>query len=382
MKKIRYIIGMALSACLVLFGCEELTDPYYNPAPSITGDSDISHITAHSATVSVHLGSNPGSSYYSCYFLLSTSPDLSNTLKVDASYNNGGAYSATFTELERSTTYYYTLCISDGRSETRGEIQTFTTSGTIGINGVTLTSWDGSGTSGELPSEIGTFLMQGDIPYGNYKYHNKKVQNNGGAWQLPYEIEANESNPLRLYAYAPYNEKYAENLEIFIDVKNENTDYLYGYSNEITAANPNVGIAMKHILAKVILTITNGSTAPITVVSLNGEVLPYQGWFDILNGKITDYDSGEGIDRKSDIAVGNTQNIEIYTIPVHFGTGNVTLSLNISGHYFSVNMDAAQWDAGKQYTYPVTVNENELTVGSVRVEDWTNHHAGDITVNN
>ena len=69
-------------------------------------------------------------------------------------------------------------------------------------------------------------------------------------------------------------------------------------------------------------------------------------------------------------------------IPSEFGEKTVSLLLSTSeGHSIKVDFPASNWEAGKVYEYPVTIDDAVITIGDVTIREWENNEGGDITVN-
>ena len=123
MKAIRYTLGMLL-ACLALVGCQEVEEPL-NTVPTV--------VTGEPLYVSTNFVTFTGSvsSRAECYFLISTSEDMSDAHQVDVyPYFDGDVTQLwqcpmELGDLQPGTTYYVVLCATDGRSEVRGNVVSF-----------------------------------------------------------------------------------------------------------------------------------------------------------------------------------------------------------------------------------------------------------------
>lgn len=395
MKKIQYILSsMALGVCILLSGCQDLDEP--TRTVPVIGEIGTSNISATSITLT---GSVYGS-YDKCYFLLSTSQDMSNAEEYSANVIGGNA-STTIYELRPNTTYYYVLVVTKGDDETRGKVSSATTSDNIfKISNVTF----GNGESGEMPTEIGTCIWRmPQQPISDYV--NAKLSKNGDSWEIPYSWEMISNGNYVMYAYAPYDESLTENENFYsggripvATYKYNAIDYLYGQSNEFNVNQTTANVTMHHALAKVVFKFKlaeyyQNDNAVITDITLSnqkdgGNILPTTGYINLRNGGFeTDgYSYSEPLKYSTEISVNKatTTEVVIMSIPT-MAYGTITITITIDGHTYSqpltINRETA-WKKGQQYSFDATVNESELVLGNVEVEAWHNNNSGDITVNN
>lgn len=395
MKKIRYIISVALGVCMLLPGCQDLEEPANN-VPSVTTGETPENVTAHRALLTGNITNS--SQVTKSYFLVSTSENMKDAQEYVAEWSEDGRISTYVYELERNTTYYYVLCASNGTDEVRGQVRSFTTIDNIlNMGSVKLVSWDGE--SEDLKMEkIGAFLIGGNKLYNEFS--NRRIVNNETLWTLPYEVEV-PSTPLTMYAYAPYHEEaswYNNYNDIKLSVytyKYTGTDYLYGSCTGISENNTTANIVMKHALAKVVFQVKKGenntSEGVLTGLILSNtegaEALPTSGTLNIVTGEITPdtYAYSEPLrwnDFKVSLDKETPKNMEVLTLPTT-RSNIVSLRLEMSDERaYSTDIEVETWEAGKQYTYSVLLNETELIIGQVKVEEWKNTESGDITVNN
>lgn len=394
MKKIYYILSnMMLGACLLFVSCQDLDEPY-STIP-VLGKIETTLVNATSLSLT---GSISGK-YTKCYFLLSTSQDMSNAVEYTASVS--GAYASTYiSNLSPNTTYYYVLVVVRGNDEVRGDVYSTTTGDNVlKIGNVSFAS----GESGEIPTEIGTSIWRiGEEPLNEHM--NAKLQKSGDSWSLPYTWEITSQDYYVIYAYAPYDETMSNN-EYFIaqgsipvqTYEYNAIDYLYGSSNEFNTSHTTTDITMHHALAKVIFNFKlaeyyNNDNALITNLMLSNpkegaNILPTIGYLNIRSGAIeTDkYSSyGEALRYSSELSINKTTATElvIMSMPTT-ASGQLTLTLTIDGHTYyqqlSINEETA-WKKGKQYSIDVTVNESELIIGDVRVEAWQDNEGVNIPI--
>ena len=129
MKKIFFV--MASIAILMLDGCQEVASPL-NTVPAVTTDA-VEEFIGNYAYLS-----GKTSSKGECYFLISTSEDMADARTVEAfshkTEQDTKWHCATEVgNLQPGVTYYVVLCATDGCSEVRGNIVSFTTSSYLKI---------------------------------------------------------------------------------------------------------------------------------------------------------------------------------------------------------------------------------------------------------
>jgi hypothetical protein len=176
------------------------------------------------------------------------------------------------------------------------------------------------------------------------------------------------------------------------------TDPSYTYplakaSNDVGNNKNKVDLYFHHALAKLQFVIkkssTYGGTGKLTSVELsktgaflagNAGVLPLDGTqitgLSAVN-KIT-FSDGSGLTANVDgVSVNGLVAPVSLPSPVTAASASddnsIKLTLNVDGKLMSVYLPTAivsKWDAGKVYTYTVTVNGNLLSVNSVSIVNW------------
>lgn len=205
-------------------------------------------------------------------------------------------------------------------------------------------------------------------------------------WILKSEISLTET-PTPVYAYYPYTEDYDGNtikVNIIPDaVVTGQADYLYGKSTEeVSAASPEAFIRFNHALARITLPIKRNTddagygrlsnvclqnTGKNTVISTSGQM-------SIITGAISSTKAGYlSLNVNYTLDKETTQNVDILVIPtVMEKEGMAELALTIDGSQYIVKMPAATWEAGQQYTYPITINRADahIVVTPAKVGDY------------
>lgn len=370
MKSIQYYL-LLLVTCLLFNGCQEVEEPL-NTVPTVVTD-DVEKYYAEFAYFS---GSVSAKGNY--YFLVSTFDDLTEARQVDAygykDETGKWVCRAEVGDLSPSTTYYVALCATDGRSEVRGNIVSFTTNGFLEIESVTK---DEQSIRFE---EIGVYVtnMNNGISHGNVK----ALIRGGYSYSLEKDITLQE--PAYVYAYAPYSgESKKESLEDVEVWANGMTDCLYGRC-EVSPENLKANIQMQSAMAKLCFVISTDSKELVGVESINlrniwsngvsSNALSTRGKLDLTSGNITwnsdDLSDGYFV-KVSDgvIKEGSSVTVEMNVIPSSFDNGEVELNLYV-GKMITVSIAASTWEKGKSYEIPIHL---ELEPKEAKVGDYFYH---------
>lgn len=380
MKTIRYTLLMLL-ACLSLNSCQDVEDPA-NTVPTVVTDA----VEKYSGDYAFLSGTV--SSRAECYFLISTSEDMSDAQKVEV-YSHRNEEKGNWIcgrelgDLIPGTIYYVVLCATDGRSEVRGNVVLFTTSAYLSIESVKV---DGKDYSGDV---LGAYLTDVNQRVNNFHYGNMRTLRNGNnSYELPYNIILSEPS-YRVYAYAPYDMKASVETINAIEVWARGTnDYLYG-SCEVTPSNPKANIEMHSALAKLYFTISTDSKESISLGYINlrnanwqseTEALSINGKLDLATGKITPVPVAghDGILLNlpnTPIYDGVHANAEMLVIPTSFKDGEIEISVSVNNELIRTSLPATTWEAGKTYEIPLKINvetgTNKAKIGDYYYSDGT-----------
>lgn len=384
MKKIQSILVIALGVCVMLTSCQELDTPINNIPTIETGEA--TEITATSALLSFK--SENGKADCSLVYILSTSPDMNDVWESESNY---------IKDLIPNTTYYYMAALrstTDGKNnEVRGEVKSFTTLSSIRLISVTSTSWDGSQEEYN-PDMLGTYLFYTASPsiyqgHGNM-YVEKNVIDGKIGWKLPQEIFPASTN-LKMCAYFPYQKGNSEEYMIPFGTYKYDEDVLWGTSDTLNEQTPDASIQMQHTMARVIFSITGTANVLETTIITDfmlanrneASGIPTYGYLNIYTGNFENFTYELPITRSTNFHPTDVaKDIEVLMFPAEFSNEAALLTLKTeNGHELSVNLPQARWEAGHQYTYPITYDEAHITIGNVVVEDWNNNKGGDITIN-
>lgn len=182
----------------------------------------------------------------------------------------------------------------------------------------------------------------------------------------------------------------------------DQTDYMYAFGTTTLATTPAVATVDKdnamasltfmHALTEVSLTISKkvdfGGVGSLTNIELSTSSETYKfsagtGSLNLSDGNLTTssvdnlyFASSGGVAINEYGASSPTTTATLLLAPATIGAGgtpSVTLKLTIDGQVYEGLIPVttiAQWEAGKNYTYTVTVGGGELSITSVAIAAW------------
>lgn len=265
-----------------------------------------------------------------------------------------------------------------------------------------------SGTSFEDGDQIGLFVKKEDgTAYSTItNCSNIKATYAHGAWILATDVELNEQETAYVYAYYPYNaDIHVEGDSIDIDItpttNDGQPDYMYGNA-EASRKNPTAKIIFKHALARLTFAITKSETdkglGHISQVTLQNagvsqklnttagiqykpmgktEYISIAGKMNLASGNIASIKDSTAIIMLSTdckIKAEEVQYIDILVNPVsssgirpsNIVTNDVMAIFIVDGSQYAFPLKYPNWEAGEQYTYPITINRE--TIQEAKVE--------------
>lgn len=261
-----------------------------------------------------------------------------------------------------------------------------------------------TGTSFAEGDKIGIFVtLDGGHDYTGNSSNIDAIWQNGN-WTLSRDVALMEGYPACVYAYYPYDTSTVRtndtiNIDITPDAITGQPDYMYGSDSEVTVENPTADILFRHALARVTLAVTKSATdvgnGIISQVRLENDTL--YGVLNTTAGRLMkkigkgNYISTQGKMSLADGGIKSTLNedayiqlpvnktistdevqyidflvqpcgSEIQVMPTNREGGNVCVILNIDGSPYKISLGYPFWEAGQQYTYPVTIDRKTLVV--------------------
>lgn len=252
-----------------------------------------------------------------------------------------------------------------------------------------------TGTDFQQGDKIGIFAVytKGGISIGGGAIEtpdnsvNIAAQYNGTAWTFDDNIRLHNQSA-DIYAYFPYKTETKStiasarnipeiNIDITPDKANGQTDYMYGVSEKaVNVTTPTANILFKHALARITLSILKSPNdigkGNISKVCLrnntNVQTISTKGIMKMTGGITRNDNIDATITLKTNVTINNeeAQNIDLLVFPATGKRGteltigniieSVEIVLTIDGSDYKIPLSGMIWEAGKQYTYPITVN--------------------------
>lgn len=233
----------------------------------------------------------------------------------------------------------------------------------------------------------------------NVSYFNNLATYQNGNWEMEEEVALPESSSV-VGAIYPYEAElrrervsaagvawwvYRQDVDLTYKVDGQ-TDYLYGLStNEVSLSDGTARIRFQHALARITLALTKGSSdvgeGVVSKVILRNRsaedfyaVISNKGVFTVdprfKNGYINgNKDAAATIEVPAECTLSSTvtQSIDMLVIPTSINE-DAEFVLTIDGSDYTFIIPQSEWEAGQQYTYPITINRHtvptpEPTVG-------------------
>ena len=230
-----------------------------------------------------------------------------------------------------------------------------------------------TGTTFQQGDEIGICVTTVDGHDYTGNSQNIRATYTGSDWRLERDVELREDEAI-VYAYYPYDAHATDSIDINLAPATtpEQTDYLYGNCQGVSLNNSTANIRFNHALARITLAVTKGvndvgegvvSAAKIVngyytfrvhptgeLVRLQGNSISIKGKMSVKTGEIVKINNGK-------------KNAEgSLLIPL----GGICAILTIDGKDYEISLpNVLRYEAGQQYTYPITVNRTSVSDPSV-----------------
>lgn len=218
---------------------------------------------------------------------------------------------------------------------------------------------------------------------------NIRATYHGGQWMLDRDVELTDMEAF-VYAYYPYDKNAIDSIDINLSTATtpEQTDYLQGSCLGLNMENTTANIRFNHALARVTLSVTKGTgdvgeghitaariengymniVAGTTVVGADyGDDILLEGRMSVRTGEISrkEVNAANPISMPVDYVLDSAEpcQIDFLVIPdegeepvITIDPGpDVYLTIDDVEYRFSLGRNLT-WEAGQQYTYPITVN--------------------------
>lgn len=257
-----------------------------------------------------------------------------------------------------------------------------------------------TGTTFQQGDEIGICVTTVDGHDYTGNSQNIRATYTGSDWRLERDVELREDEAV-VYAYYPYDAHAADSIDINLAPATtpEQTDYLYGNCQGVSLNNSTANIRFNHALARITLAVTKGvndvgegvvSAAKIVngyytfrvhptgeLVRLQGNSISIKGKMSVKTGEIVKINNPEDyISSFANLVIDESvQNIEFMIIPngkknaegsLLIPLGGICAILTIDGKDYEISLPSVLlYEAGQQYTYPITVNRTSVSDPSV-----------------
>ncbi len=255
-------------------------------------------------------------------------------------------------------------------------------------------SWNGDKKEFKDNDMIGLYVYKTNwgTTYNNTPA-NVKSTFNAGKWLQSPEVNMT-ADKAQIWAYYPYIASSAsvngagDGKKISVDLTK---DWMYGTNGgfNVSTANPNVNIVMKHALTQFVLRLKKSpeykEQGILTNIQLEHAQAKFakNGTMDVTTGTIT------GTDAKTNIAYTNeavhfpsTDTTVDYAATLFpMNTEGVTLRVVIDRVEYTYKIPTANWEKGKKNVYSVQLKSNSIVIGGedgkgITIEPWgTGTHA-------
>lgn len=307
------------------------------------------------------------------------------------------------TNLQPQTTYYYRESAVNNGSRVYGPTKQFTTSDYVHLSHIYITPWgstEATEQSGTL-NNIGLFYGRN----GNWfiQNSNNALIYSDGRWRLPnvnqqYLIPEYASS-YRFYLYSPWSQTANTSGTPYItvdvsDAANDKIEYLWGRSDD-GKSSAEASITMSNMLAKVtfVVTVQSDATNPYTSYNFTNYALwssssniPTAGYLYITSGYVSPYRYTSLLSRPCSFKYPDSKKELVFRVIPGSGSSNWWLRLmagkEVSASDYRAQIPSTRWEAGKAYTYNVTISPKGMEIGDMTLEPWDVQPSDSLFVNN
>ncbi|MGE4585833.1 MAG: fimbrillin family protein [Mangrovibacterium sp.] len=176
------------------------------------------------------------------------------------------------------------------------------------------------------------------------------------------------------------------------------TDYLWATPVSVSKSNRTAALTFQHALSKIIFSITLGSnyagTGSLTNITLTAANDSYyfqtgSGTMAIADGTVSGLTGTATLAYTGMLSLSTSAaEVDALVAPATLAENTssdseITIAMTIDGSAYSTTLPVSSvsvWAAATVYTYNITVNSGELTLGTVTITDWTAGSSTDVTV--
>lgn len=237
-------------------------------------------------------------------------------------------------------------------------------------------------------SNIGvTFLNSSDGYYDSKTYNNIKFNYNGSTWTGASSILLSPTVG-KVYAYYPWVSGAniaAIAMTASTKVASNGTDYMYATPvSNITQTARTANLSMNHALSAVTITVKKGTytgTGKVTAFTWKSATAGTSGTLNAKTGAITNTAGGNtafdsGLTTSSYLTIGSGTSYQFMVVPTG-SAGTVTFSLTMDGQTYSATTSSSMTFAkGNNYTFTLTLDAKQMSLGGVTVSGWTPQTGG------
>jgi hypothetical protein len=283
--------------------------------------------------------------------------------------------------------------------------------GSLKITAQIETNTDGTGTKSEVSSfsssVIGVFVDDANGAYS--PSYNSTATVSSGTNSVTPTPSVYINADATVYAYYPATASEIENpaststKSITVASTDDfaatsQTDYMWATQASVNKSNRTAALTFNHALAKIIFSIklgdTYAGTGSLTDIKLTAANSSYEfkagtGTMAISDGAIAGLSDQATLEYSGTLALSTTASTTTALVaPATLAentsaSSEITLDLTIDGNVYTATLpvsSVAAWAAATSYTYNVTVNSGELTIGTVSIAGWTAGTSTDVTV--
>lgn len=263
-----------------------------------------------------------------------------------------------------------------------------------------------TGTTFQKGDQIGLFVKTIEGHEYTSTSSNVGATYNGTQWNISQDIALRKNEYANVYAYYPYNastKTVGDSIDIDISPieANGQPDYMYGSCDGISTAQPTAKINFQHALARVTLAITKSTTdvgaGKISKIRIENDTLyardhttigivthkigkgthiSTKGRMSLTTGQINLVTNQDAfIETPLDCKINEKEatNVDFLVMPCKVSNiqvsnrrgGGVCAVITIDGAEYKVSFGYLSWEAGKQYTYPITINRKTAITPTV-----------------
>jgi len=169
------------------------------------------------------------------------------------------------------------------------------------------------------------------------------------------------------------------------------TDYLWATPANVNKNNKTADLNFNHALSKVIFNIKKDETyigeCKLTEISFTSTGTPFlsgSGTMAIANGTISGLTSNNTLTYTGSSTINTTAATEMVALvaPTNLD-GTITIKLTIDKTLYSTTLPVSSvsaWVGANEYTYYITVNNEEIIIDNVNITDWTTITEIDISI--